>query len=101
MISAMPTFRISEAEAESNFADLMEKVSAGGEVVIESGKNPIVVLRPADLGRRSVSESIAMAEARERELGYSPVMDEDFAADMREIVTNRKPREPRDMSAWD
>lgn len=97
----MATFHISEAEAESNFADLMDKVRAGGEVVIESGKHPIAVLRPHNLGRRSISESIAMAEARERELGYSPVMDEDYAADMREIIANRKLREPRDMSAWD
>jgi antitoxin (DNA-binding transcriptional repressor) of toxin-antitoxin stability system len=94
----MATFHISEAEAESNFADLMEKVRAGGEVVIESGKRPVAVLRPADLGRRSVSESIAMAEARAKKLGYEPVMDEEYAADMREIIANRK---PRDTSAWD
>ena len=94
----MATFHISEAEAESNFADLMEKVRAGGEIVIESGKNPVAVLRPADLGRRSVSESIALAEARAKRLGYEPVMDEEYAADMREIIANRK---PRDTSAWD
>lgn len=97
----MATFHISEAEAESNFAELMDRVRAGGEVVIEADAGPVAVVRPADLPRRSISESIALAEAHERELGYSPVMDEEFAADMREIIANRKLREPRDMSAWD
>jgi len=47
---------------------------------------------------RTISESIALAEARSRRLGYTPVMDAEFAADMEEIIRNRK---PRDTSAWD
>jgi hypothetical protein len=39
-----------------------------------------------------------LAEARTKELGYKPVMDADFAADLEEIIRNRK---PRDTSAWD
>jgi hypothetical protein len=39
-----------------------------------------------------------MAEAFSRELGYKPVMDPDFAADMEEIVRSRK---LADRSAWD
>ena len=101
MIELMAAFHISEFEAEQDFPALMEKVRAGYEVVIESEKSPVAVLSPASLPRRSISESIAMAEAHEKELGYSPVMDEEFASDMREIVANRRPREPRDMSAWD
>ncbi len=31
-------------------------------------------------------------------LGYEPTMDADFAADLREIINTRK---PRDLSAWD
>jgi antitoxin (DNA-binding transcriptional repressor) of toxin-antitoxin stability system len=89
---------VSESEAESNFADLMEKVRAGGEVVIESGKGPAAVLRPAEIRHRTVSESLALAQARARRLGYESVMDEDYAADMRETIANRK---PRDTSAWD
>jgi hypothetical protein len=30
--------------------------------------------------------------------GYTPVMDTDFAADLEEVIRNRK---PRDTSAWD
>jgi hypothetical protein len=56
------------------------------------------VLRAAEPARRSISESIAMAEARTRELGYKPVMDAGFAADLEEIIGNRK---PRNSTAWD
>jgi prevent-host-death family protein len=94
----MATFHISEADAGPNFADLMARVRSGSEVVIENGSAPVAVIRPADPPRRSISESIAMAEAHANELGYTPVMDEEFAADMREIVAKRK---PRDTSVWD
>ena len=41
---------ISEAEAASNFADVLARVRAGAEVVIESGKVPVAVLRPVGDG---------------------------------------------------
>jgi len=94
----MATIHISEAEAAEDFAGLLNRVRAGAEVVIESGAHPVAVLRPAAPARRSISESIALAEARSRELGYKPVMDAEFAADMEDIVASRK---PRDTSAWD
>jgi prevent-host-death family protein len=94
----MATFHISEAEAGHNFADLMARVRAGSEVVIDDGSAPVAVVRPVDPPRRSISESIALAEAHAKELGYEPVMDAEFAADMREIIAKRK---PRDTSAWD
>lgn len=71
---------------------------SGSEVVIENGSAPVAVIRAANPPRRSISESIAMAEAHAKELGSVPVMDEEFAADMREIVGKRK---PRDTSVWD
>jgi antitoxin (DNA-binding transcriptional repressor) of toxin-antitoxin stability system len=95
----MATFHISEAEAGPNFADLMARVRSGSEVVIENGSAAVAVLRPADPPKgRLLSESIALAEAHAKELGYTPIMDEEFAADMREIIAKRK---PRDTSAWD
>lgn len=86
----MRVIHIFETEAAS--------VRAGAEVVIESAAQPVAVLRPATRPRRSISESIALAEARSKELGYPSVMDARFASDMDEIVRNRK---PRDASAWD
>ena len=94
----MATIHISEAEAAGNFASLMARVRAGIEVVIESGSEPVAVLRAAAPPRRSISESIALAEARSKELGYKPVMDAEFAADMEEIIRNRK---PANWPVWD
>ena len=38
---------ISEAEALSNFADVLARVNAGAEVVIESNARAVAVVRPA------------------------------------------------------
>jgi prevent-host-death family protein len=97
MILKMAVIHISEAEAARDFAGLLARVRAGAEVIIESGATPVAVLRTVDPPRRSISEFIALAEAS-KELGYKPVMDAEFAADMEKIIANRK---PRDTSAWD
>jgi prevent-host-death family protein len=64
---------ISEAEAVSNFADVLARVRAGAEVVIESGKVPVAVLRPAELQVRLLSESLRLANAS------TATLDGDFA----------------------
>jgi antitoxin (DNA-binding transcriptional repressor) of toxin-antitoxin stability system len=89
---------ISEEEAARDFAGLMARVRAGAEIVIERDRHPAAVLRAAEPPRRSISESIALAEARTKELGYKAVMDAAFAADLEEIIRNRK---PGDRSVWD
>lgn len=90
---------VSDAEAASDFASLLERVSAGAEVVIERDSRPVAVVRAADPPRgRLLSESIALAEAHAKELGYEPTLDAEFAADLKEIISSRK---PRDLSAWD
>ena len=95
----MEIIHITEAEAARDFAGLMARARAGAEIVIGSADAPAVVLRAAEQPRgRPLSETIALAAAHARELGYEPVMDAEFAADMEEIVRNRK---PRDTSAWD
>jgi antitoxin (DNA-binding transcriptional repressor) of toxin-antitoxin stability system len=94
----MATIHISEAEAALDFAALLARVRAGAEVVIENGTLPVAVLRAPATPRRSISESIALAEARSKELGYKAVMDADYAADMQEVIRSRKPRVS---SAWD
>jgi antitoxin (DNA-binding transcriptional repressor) of toxin-antitoxin stability system len=95
----MATIHISEAEAARDFAGLMARVRAGAEIVIEKDASPAVVLRVAVEPRgRLLSESIALAEAHAEEMGFEPVMDPEFAADLEEIIRNRK---PRDTSAWD
>lgn len=93
---------ISEAEAANDFAGLLARVRAGAEIVIE-GSDPVVVIRagevPAEPVRgRLLSESIALAKKHEEETGKAPILDPDFAADLEEIVKNRKPWNP---PAWE
>jgi antitoxin (DNA-binding transcriptional repressor) of toxin-antitoxin stability system len=95
----METIHISEAEAAANFAGLMARARAGAEVFIEDSASAALVLRVASEPHgRLLSESIALATRHAEELGYEPVMDASFAADLEEIIRNRK---PRDTSAWD
>ncbi len=88
---------ISEAEAASNFAGVLARVRAGAEIVIE-GREPIVVMRAEPVRGRLLSECIALAKEHEEETGKIPVLDPDFAADVEEIVKNRKAWTP---PAWE
>jgi len=45
-----------------------------------------------------ISECIALAKAREEETGKAPVLDPDFAEDVDEILSHRKPWNP---PAWE
>lgn len=94
----MATIHISEAEAARDFVGLMARARAGVEVVIDDASPAVRLSIVAEQRGRLLSESIALAEAHAKELGYEPVMDAEFAADMEEIIRNRK---PRDTSAWD
>jgi hypothetical protein len=58
----------------------------------------VAVVHPAEPLRRTISESIALAEAYAKELGYEPTLDPDFAADLEDIIKSRK---PRNLSSWD
>jgi antitoxin (DNA-binding transcriptional repressor) of toxin-antitoxin stability system len=52
---------VSEAEAASNFADLLARVGAGIEVVIGDEVRPVAVVRPAEPHVRLLSESPGLA----------------------------------------
>jgi len=96
---AKDVIHVSDKEATSDFASLLARVREGAEVIIEHDARPVAVVRPAEVFRgRLLSESIALAEAHAKELGYEPTMDPGFAADLREIINSRK---PRDLSAWE
>jgi antitoxin (DNA-binding transcriptional repressor) of toxin-antitoxin stability system len=101
--AAMATIHISEDEAARDFTAVLDHVRAGDEVVIGAEDKPVAVVKPpvkppAEPRGRRLSESIAMAKAHAERNSYEPVMDAEFAADMEEIIRNRK---PRDTSAWD
>ena len=95
---AKDVVHISEAEAASDFAALMARVRAGAKVIIENGGRPVAVLYAAEPVRRSISECIALAKAHEDETGKAPVLDPDFAEDVEDIISHRKPWNP---PAWE
>ena len=101
----MATIHISEAEAARDFPGVIAHIRSGSEVVIETQSGPgtdpeaIAVVRPAAYFRpRLLSESIALARKHALESGEEPRMDPDFAADLEEIIRNRKPWNP---PAWE
>ena len=87
---------ISEAEAASNFADVLARVRAGAEVVIESerGKLPLAVIHAPAPPRRTISECIALLPE-----DSTAVMDADFAKDVAAAIESH--REPLTPPAWD
>ena len=95
---AKDVIHISEEEAASDFAALMARVRAGAKFVIENGARPVAVLHAAEPERRSISECIALAKVHEEETGKAPVLDPDFAKDVEEIVSHRRPWNP---PAWE
>jgi antitoxin (DNA-binding transcriptional repressor) of toxin-antitoxin stability system len=96
----MATIHIPLSEAAGNLPDILARVRAGEDIVIEDESATPVRLSTASPARhgRPISEVIAHLRAIEKERGEPLVMDEDYAADMREIIANRR---PRDTSAWD
>jgi len=86
---------ISEAEAASNFAGVLARVREGVEVVIESGKLPVAVLRPAEPHVRLLSESLRLA----KEHASTATLDGDFARDLEAAINSH--REPLNPPAWD
>jgi len=85
---------VSEAEAKRAFADLLARVRAGVEVVIESDKLPIAVIHAPRPPRRSISECIAMLPENS-----SAIMDAEFAKDVKAAIESH--REPLEPPAWD
>jgi antitoxin (DNA-binding transcriptional repressor) of toxin-antitoxin stability system len=89
---------ISETDAARDFSALMARVRAGAEVVIENGTSTVAVIHALIPSGRSLSECIALAKRHEEEIGEAPVLDPDFAADVDQIIRNRKAWNP---PAWD
>jgi antitoxin (DNA-binding transcriptional repressor) of toxin-antitoxin stability system len=89
---------VTEADAVRDLGAILKRVQAGAEVVIERDAQPLAIIRASAPARRSISECIALAEAHEKDTGKAPVLDPDFAADLEQILRNRKPWNP---PSWD
>jgi antitoxin (DNA-binding transcriptional repressor) of toxin-antitoxin stability system len=94
----MAVVHMSDTEAARDLAGIMARVSAGDEVIIDNGTLTVAVVPSAIPSRRTDSECIALARKHEEEAREVPILDLDFAADVEEIIRNRKPWNP---PAWD
>lgn len=92
---ADPVIHVSESDAIRSFAELLERVRAGAEVVIEDEKRPVAILRPAPAAGRLLSEAIELA----RKHGSGATMDADFARDIQAAIDSH--REPLEPPEWD
>ena len=81
-------------EADSELAGLLARVSAGAEVVIESGKLPVAVIHAPIRPRRSISECIALLAE-----DSTAIIDADFARDVEAAFESH--REPLEPPSWD
>jgi antitoxin (DNA-binding transcriptional repressor) of toxin-antitoxin stability system len=86
---------MTEAEVAGDFAAVLLKVGHGEEVVVDRNGRSVAIIKPADQEALTLSELIALAERREKERGYAITLDEDYAADVAQIVRERKPWAPR------
>lgn len=85
---------ISDAEAASDFAALLDRVRTGAEIVIEHDARPVAVLHAAEPVRRTISECIALLPE-----DSTATIDPDFAKDVEGAVESH--REPLSPPAWD
>jgi antitoxin (DNA-binding transcriptional repressor) of toxin-antitoxin stability system len=68
---------ISDAEAASDFASLLDRVRAGDEVVIEHDAHPVAVLRPAALA--GLGDAVNGAERERTEFRWLALNRERYA----------------------
>ena len=84
-----------EAEVSSDFAAVRRKIGHSEEVIVDRNGQPVAIIKPADPGGRTSSGLIEMAGQREKDRGYAIALDEDYGADVEQIVRGRKPWTPR------
>ena len=94
VVMAKEVIHISDAEAASDFASLLDRVRKGAEIVIEHDARPVAVLHAAEPVRRTVSECIALLPE-----DSTATIDADFAKGVEAAVESH--REPLNPPAWD
>ena len=91
---AKRVIHVSDAEAASDFASLLDRVRMGAEIVIEHDARPVAVLSAAEPVRRTISECIAALPE-----DSTATIDPGFAKDVEAAVESH--REPLSPPAWD
>ena len=85
---------ISEVDAARTFTELLARVHAGEEYIIEKGGEPVAVLHSAVPARRRISECIALLPD-----DSTATVDPDFSKDVESGIESH--REPLHPPAWD
>lgn len=86
---------VSDAEAASDFASILDRVRSGAEVIIEIAARPVAIVRSAEPEVRSLSESLRLA----REHRSTVTLDPDFGKDVEAAINSH--REPLTPPEWD
>jgi hypothetical protein len=88
--------RLTEAELAGNIHTVLARVRDEGlEVIVVQGSKPVAIIRRPEGPGRKLSECIAIANAYEKNLGYAPIPDVDFAADVQAAIdAHREPLNP-------
>ena len=73
----------------------MQRIGHGEEIVVDRNGQTVAIIRPVEPEPRTLSELIELAMLREKERGYAVTLDEDYAADVEQVVRARKPWPPR------
>jgi hypothetical protein len=87
----MAQVHMTEAELARDLHAVLEKVRQGAEVIVERDAQPVAVIRAPEFRGRSIDACIALAKQREKDRGQAVTLDPEFAADVEQIVRNRKP----------
>ena len=95
MIETMSTVHMNENEVTANFADVLEKVRRGVEVIVERNHQPVAVIRSPKRSGRLISECVASAKAS----GSKVTLDEGFAKDVEDGIRERS--KPWNPPSWD
>lgn len=100
MIKNEMTLRLTEAELARDIHTVLARVREEGlEVIVEQDRRPVAVIKTPQGPGRKLSECIAIAKAYEENLGYGPVPDPDFAADVQAAIDAH--RESLNPPEWD
>lgn len=99
MIETMGQVHMTEAELARNLHAVLERVGNGEEILVERDHRPFAIIKAPEDPGRPVAESIAIAKAYEERLGYAPLTDPDFGADVQAAIDAH--REPLDPPEWD
>ena len=86
--------QMTEAEVTNDFSAALRKIGQHEGVVVDRDGRPIAFIKVALPQPRPLSELIELATERERVRGYAITLDEDYASDVEQIVSEREPLTP-------